>query len=307
MKSILEVIILLLLSFLIGSNKSVDTACSLPDTSQWSVANSDICLKVNGDSIFWTMKSDKKDIPAITASARYNLLTSGRISLTYSLPLLSQDLSYIYGERNEILHPYVSRKMINWYFIHLRVILLFFVVKTKMETEDMQTMNSTTNQLLTETYTSLCPIIIHYINRKINDYESARDMAQDVFLRLMEYKQMLRKETVRSMAFFIAHNLVVDYLRRYYRKQEMSAYFYEYGMNVTDDTESGVIANDLSAQENLKLLQLSPQRRTVYIMSRFQGKTEPEISEELCLSRRTIENHLLASRKKIREYIKSCI
>ena len=86
MKSILEVIILLLLSFLIGSNKSVDTACSLPDTSQWSVANSDICLKVNGDSIFWTMKSDKKDIPAITASARYNLLTSGRISLTYSLP-----------------------------------------------------------------------------------------------------------------------------------------------------------------------------------------------------------------------------
>ena len=62
--------------------------------------------------------------------------------------------------------------MINWYFIHLRVILLFFVVKTKMETEDMQTMNSTTNQLLTETYTSLCPIIIHYINRKINDYSS---------------------------------------------------------------------------------------------------------------------------------------
>ena len=139
--------------------------------------------------------------------------------------------------------------MINWYFIHLRVILLFFVVKTKMETEDMQTMNSTTNQLLTETYTSLCPIIIHYINRKINDYESARDMAQDVFLRLMEYKQILRKETVRSMVFFIAHNLVVDYLRRYYRKQEMSAYFYEYGVNITDDTESGVIANDLSARK----------------------------------------------------------
>ena len=42
-------------------------------------------------------------------------------------------------------------------------------------------------------------------------------------------------------------------------------------------------------------------------MSRFQGKTAPEISEELCLSRRTIENHLLASRKEIREYIKSCI
>ena len=69
----------------------------------------------------------------------------------------------------------------------------------------------------------------------------------------------------------------------------------------------GATCDDMSAQENLKLLLLSPQRRTVYIMSRFQGKTAPEISEELCLSRRTIENHLLASRKEIREYIKSCI
>ena len=55
MKSILGVIVLLLLSFLIGSNKPVDTACSLPDTSEWSVVNSDICLKVDGDSLFWTM------------------------------------------------------------------------------------------------------------------------------------------------------------------------------------------------------------------------------------------------------------
>ena len=92
MKSILEVIILLLLSFLIGSNKSVDTACSLPDTSQWSVANSDICLKVNGDSIFWTMKSDKKDIPAITASAYFRKNQSD-VQLTF---IISRFVLYLW-------------------------------------------------------------------------------------------------------------------------------------------------------------------------------------------------------------------
>lgn len=168
-------------------------------------------------------------------------------------------------------------------------------------------MSSTTNQLLTETYNSLCPIIINYINRKINDYESARDMAQDVFLRLMEYDQILRKETIKSMAFSIAHNLLVDYLRRYYKKQKMYAYLYEYGVTVTAETESIVIANNLSAYEKLKLLKLSPQRRMVYIMSRYQEKSTFEISEELFLSRRTVENHLLASRKVIRDYIKLCI
>ena len=95
MKSILEVIILLLLSFLIGSNKSVDTACSLPDTSQWSVANSDICLKVNGDSIFWTMKSDKKDIPAITASARFAYFRKNQsdVQLTF---IISRFILYLW-------------------------------------------------------------------------------------------------------------------------------------------------------------------------------------------------------------------
>ena len=107
MKSILGVIVLLLLSFLIGSNKPVDTACSLPEISEWSVANSDICLKVKGDSLFWTMKSDKSDIPSITASARYNLLSSGKINLIYSLPLLSQDVPYIYGEKNARLHQHM--------------------------------------------------------------------------------------------------------------------------------------------------------------------------------------------------------
>jgi RNA polymerase sigma factor (sigma-70 family) len=176
-----------------------------------------------------------------------------------------------------------------------------------MEMEVMQTMNSTTNQLLTETYASLCPILINYIYRRINDYESARDMAQDVFLRLMDYKHMLREETVRSMIFSIAHNLVIDYLRRYYRKQEMLAYFYEYGATVNDETESNVIANDILALEKFKLYQLSPQRRIVYLMNRFQNKTVSEISEELSLSRRTVENHLQTGRNEVREFIRQCI
>ena len=176
-----------------------------------------------------------------------------------------------------------------------------------MEMEVMQTMNSTTNQLLTETYASLCPILINYIYRRINDYESARDMAQDVFLRLMDYKHMLREETVRSMIFSIAHNLVIDYLRRYYRKQEMLAYFYEYGATVNDETESNVIANDILALEKFKLYQLSPQRRIVYLMNRFQNKTVSEISEELSLSRRTVENHLQTGRNEVREVIRQCI
>ena len=42
-------------------------------------------------------------------------------------------------------------------------------------------------------------------------------------------------------------------------------------------------------------------------MNRFEGKTVREISQELNLSQRTVENHLFISRKEVREYIKQCI
>ena len=81
----------------------------------------------------------------------------------------------------------------------------------------------------------------------------------------------------------------------------------EYGATVNDETESNVIANDILALEKFKLYQLSPQRRIVYLMNRFQNKTVSEISEELSLSRRTVENHLQTGRNEVREFIRQCI
>jgi DNA-directed RNA polymerase specialized sigma24 family protein len=42
-------------------------------------------------------------------------------------------------------------------------------------------------------------------------------------------------------------------------------------------------------------------------MNRFEDKSVTDISEELNLSRRTVENHLFISRKEVREYLKQCI
>lgn len=42
-------------------------------------------------------------------------------------------------------------------------------------------------------------------------------------------------------------------------------------------------------------------------MSRFDEKSISEISTELSISPRTVENHLFVSRREIREFIKQCI
>lgn len=49
------------------------------------------------------------------------------------------------------------------------------------------------------------------------------------------------------------------------------------------------------------------QRKKIYYLNRFEGKNSEEISQELGLSVRTVENHLYISRKEMREYIRKCI
>lgn len=165
----------------------------------------------------------------------------------------------------------------------------------------------TTTELIAEYYTDYHHSVYLYIYHKINSKEESKDLSQDVFLRLMEYNQMLRRDTVKYFIFTIARNLVTDYLRGYYRKQEMTSYMYDVAEYSNNETESGIIANDLLAHEIIKLRKLPLQRQKIYTLHRFEDQSTADIAADLNLSHRTVENHLFISRKEIREYMQQCI
>lgn len=171
----------------------------------------------------------------------------------------------------------------------------------------MKDNSMTSTQLIADSYMSYYRSVYLYIYYKINNKEEAEDLSQDVFLRLMDYKQMLRPETVKHFIFTIARNLVIDYLRRYYRKQEVSSYMYDTVERSSNESESRIIADDLRMHEEHKLSLLPQQRRKVYEMIRFEDKSIADISMELNLSPRTVENHLRIGRKEVREYMEQCI
>lgn len=171
----------------------------------------------------------------------------------------------------------------------------------------MEDLKPTPTSLIADAFKEYQQPICSYIYHRIYDWESAKDLSQDVFLRLIEYQQMLRPDTVRSFIYSIAYNLVNDYLRRYYKRQEVTSYIYDQTQPHSNDTESPVIVKELLTLEKRSVRLLSVQRRKVYTLSRFQDKSAPEISTELGLTLRTVENHLYAGRKMVREYIKQCI
>ncbi len=164
-----------------------------------------------------------------------------------------------------------------------------------------------TVQLLEETYTTCRPLVFRYIYRKLNGCMETEDLVQDAFLRLLEYRSMLRPETVRSFLYTIVRNLVTDYLRRHYKKQEVMACMLEGISTSVSDVEDTVIAKDLLRQEKMRSGQLSSKVRMVYCKSRFEEKTTLEIAEELNIPKRTVEGYLLTGRKIVRDYMRQCI
>lgn len=171
----------------------------------------------------------------------------------------------------------------------------------------MENIDMISTQLVADSYKSYHHSVYLYIYYKIGKEEEAKDLSQDVFLRLMDYQQMLRPDTVKYFIYTICRNLVTDYLRRYYKIQEITSYLLEQTPTYTDNVESQIVANNLLACEQEKVRHLPEQRRKVYIMSRFENKSTTDIACQLGLSSRTVENHLFIGRREVREYIQLCI
>ncbi len=169
-------------------------------------------------------------------------------------------------------------------------------------------MITSTTQLVDDAYRAYLPKVRAYILYKTNDEELSHDLAQDIFIRLLEYERMLCVETIESMIFTITRNIVIDYARRQYRRQEISEQIMREIENESPyNVEHDVMNRDIIEHAQRRLALMPRQRRTIYIMKYFEDKSAKEISEMLNLSTRTVENHLFIGNKEMRSYIKNCI
>ena len=125
------------------------------------------------------------------------------------------------------------------------------------------------DRLITEYYEEYRQSVFFYICRRIENRSDAEDLTQDAFLRLLEYRMMIRRDTLKYFIFTIVRNLLNDYLRRYYKRQEIDRYLYDTLPVTTVEPESRMVADELRRLESRRVSALPEQRRKVYIMSRF--------------------------------------
>lgn len=146
--------------------------------------------------------------------------------------------------------------------------------------------------------------IFRFLHSRTGNREDAENLAQDVWMRILESETEVTEETAKSYLFTIAANLLNDYLRKLYVRfnchEEVER---EYTERVTVTPVQEYIAKEMARMETVRVECLPPKRRIIYKMSRYEEMAVGDIAEALSLSFRTVENHLRMGRRDVRNYI----
>lgn len=137
-------------------------------------------------------------------------------------------------------------------------------------------------------------------------HTAAKDLVQDVFLRVWLYRDKLPDILqFRTWLLRIAYNRAFHYLRQQKTQQAgIDIYGTKYG--ITDETDQvGESANIRSLQKVVQqgISEMTPQQKKIYKLSREEGLTIPEIAEQLGLSASTVKNTLVRALQHLRNVL----
>lgn len=150
------------------------------------------------------------------------------------------------------------------------------------------------NSTLIQTYQENAQDLLRFLVRRLRCAFTARDLAQEVYLRLLKVDHPTEVRNSRAYLFQVAANLATDHLRGEARRTALLAEVQDLLWSGTDGVtpERQTLARDELERLRRVANDLPPLTRRAFFLSRFEGKPLRAIAEELGVSQTTVEKHL---------------
>ena len=155
-------------------------------------------------------------------------------------------------------------------------------------------------------YDKYSPNLYAFGLKYLRSKDEAEELVQSVFLKLWENYRNLKKElSFKSYLFTIAYNEIC----KLFRKRNYQKKFIEYTMHEKFQSFTE-IENGIDYQSVLKQVQqivdkLPERQKSIFVKSRYEGKSTKEIAEEVGLSPGTVDNYISEALKFIRRRLQN--
>ncbi|MEJ5088522.1 sigma-70 family RNA polymerase sigma factor [Sphingobacterium faecium] len=149
-------------------------------------------------------------------------------------------------------------------------------------------------------------LFYHYYDRiytgfykKTNSLEVAQDLTQITFMKLWTYRDQFSQDISHEKQIFRKAKLVlIDWLRKEANQRKLIAEIQQ-NLPLAFTTST----SDLREELNLAIDKLPPARKKVFIMAYLEGYSHKEIAEELNISVKTVDAHVLKSLQQLRKLL----
>ena len=144
--------------------------------------------------------------------------------------------------------------------------------------------------------------VVGFFIKFLNDEEIAKDLAQDVFLKLIKKIDDLEKiNDLDGYIYLMCRNLAFDHLK----KASHDKKYREHILNASFDSQPPEINREIESEYYKEILeqsleQLPDQQRIIFNLSKREGLSHQKIAEKLNISPNTVRNHLYQALKNIR-------
>ena len=136
--------------------------------------------------------------------------------------------------------------------------------------------------------------LLSFLRQRLRVADDARDVAQEAYIRLMQYEGSHEVQSPASLLFRIAINVAND-LGRAEKVRHLADH-----CDIADmefDSGRATPEREVAAGQELEILyeaieQLPPKCRQVFLLSRFHNMTYPQIADHRGISVKMVEKHI---------------
>ncbi|UJH92696.1 RNA polymerase sigma-70 factor [Antarcticibacterium sp. 1MA-6-2] len=129
---------------------------------------------------------------------------------------------------------------------------------------------------------------------------STEELLQEIFIKLWQKKADLKTSlSFNAFIYTIARNLTYNHLRKIASQENLKQELWK-NISFLNDVENKLIFSEYEAILEDILAGLPQKKRSIFILSRQEGRSNQEIADLLGISKKTVKNHLWDTLKQIK-------